>query len=128
MSFYISRSVPGTFESVMENIKEQLHSKDYLIAADIDVQGALKQRLGAELQQISIIGTNTPNVGLKLFNTDPKLGTLLPFSIVLNELNDGKVEVSMIDPEFLFQEIDNPGITQLGVQVKSVFTGILNSL
>lgn len=128
MSFYLSRNVSGSFDRVTEKLKNQLHENDYLIAAEINVQGALKQKLGAELPQISIIGTNTPKVGLKLFSTDPKLGTLLPFSIVLHDLNDGDIEVSMIDPEFLFQSIENPEITRLGVEIKTVFGKILNSL
>jgi len=128
MSFYISRIVPGSFEIVTEKLKTLLHAKDYLIAADINVQGALKQKLDADLPKITIIGTNTPKVGFQLFNTDPKLGVLLPFSIVLHELEEGDVEVSMIDPTFLFMHVDNSEIIQLGAEVKDVFLEILNSL
>ena len=128
MSYYISRNVPGSFTSVMDNLKNKLHENDYLIAADIDVQAALKQKLDADLPQISIIGTNTPKVGLQLFSSDPKLGTLLPFSIVLHDLGDNYVEVSMVNPEFLFQATGNPTITKLGTEVKIVFNDILGSL
>jgi len=128
MSFYISRNVPGRFDEVSERLKNQLHANDYLIAADIDVQGALKQKLDADLPKISIIGTNTPNVGFKMFSRDPKLGTLLPFSIVLHDLDEGSVEVTMIDPEFLFHPVDNPELTQLGTEIKTVFNKILDSL
>ena len=120
--------VSGSFETVMENLKSKLYAKDYLIAADINVQGALKQKLDADLPKITIIGTNTPKVGLKLFSSDPKLGVLLPFSIVLHDLEEGDVEVSMIDPEFLFQSVDDPEIIQLGAEVKVVFNEILDSL
>ena len=108
MSFYITRNVPGSFASVMDNLKNKLHANDYLIAADIDVQGALKQKLDADLPQISIIGTNTPKVGLQLFSSDPKLGTLLPFSIVLHDLGENYVEVSVVNPEFLFDPTPAP--------------------
>lgn len=128
MSFYISRNVPGSFEIVTEKLKNQLHAKDYLIVADINVQGALKQKLDINLPKISIIGTNTPEVGSQLFKMDPKLGTLLPFSIVLHDLGSANIEVSMVDPTFLFQSVDNPDIIQLGVKVKTTFVEILNSL
>jgi len=128
MSFYISRNVPGSFDEVTEKLKNQLHANDYLIAADINVQGALKQKLDADLPKISIIGTNTPAVGLKMFGSDPKLGTLLPFSIVLHDLDEGEVEVSMIDPEFLFKPVGKPEMSQLGSEIKTVFNEILDSL
>ena len=128
MSFYISRKVSGSFETVTEKLKNQLSEKDYLIAADINVQGALKQKMNADLPKISIIGTNTPEVGLKIFSTDPRLGTLLPFSFVLHDLEDGSIEVSVIEPTFLFQSVEHAGITKLGIEVRDVFLEVLNSL
>jgi len=128
MSFYLSRNVPGQFDAIMEKIVNLLHADDYLIAADIDVQGALKQKLDADLPQIRIICTNTPKVGLQLFSSDPKLGTLLPFSIVLHALSNSEVEVSMVDPEFLMQSVDNPEIKNLMTEVKTVFREILDNL
>jgi uncharacterized protein (DUF302 family) len=112
----------------MARLKDLLHAQNYLIATDINVQGALKQKLDANLPQIHIIGTNTPKVGYQLFSTDPKLGTLLPFSIVLHELSKDKVEVTMIDPEWLFKSVDNADIINLAKEIKLVFKEILESL
>ena len=128
MSFYLNRNVNAAFDTVLEKLKERLHAQDYLIAADIDVQSALKQKLDADLPQIRIIGTNTPKVGLQLFSTDPKLGVLLPFSIVLQSLRNDSVEVTMIDPEWLFRSADNPGIERLAGEIKAVFKEILERL
>ncbi len=128
MSFYLSRIIHDSFEDVLENLQKQLHDHAYLIAANIDVQGSLKERLDADLPQIRIIGTNTPKVGHQLFSTDPKLGTLLPFSIVLHELKESNVEVTMIDPEWLFQSVDNPAITILATEIKQVFEDVLQKL
>jgi len=128
MSFYLSRKIHGTFDAVLEKMENLLHAHDYLIAANIDVQGALKEKLGADLPQIRIIGTNTPKVGYQLFSNDPKLGTLLPFSIVLHATRNDEVEVTMIDPEWLFQSVDNPAISSLASEVKQTFASILEEL
>lgn len=128
MSFYLNRTVESSFENVYENIQSLLHKHGYLIAADIDVQGALKQKLDADLSQIRIIGTNTPEVGLKLFSTDPKLGTLLPFSIVLHEQSSEKIDVTFVDPEWLLGSTENPDIIKLASEIKQVFNSILEDL
>lgn len=128
MSFYLSRTIHDTFAAVTEKLQSLLHEHDYLVAANIDVQGSLKEKLGADLSQIRIIGTNTPKVGFQLFSNDPKLGTLLPFSIVLHELNADQIEVTMIDPEWLFRSVDNPSITNLASEIKQVFKDILARL
>ena len=128
MSFYLSRNVHDSYDAIMAKLKVLLHAQDYLIAADINVQGALKTKLNADLPRIHIIGTNTPKVGFELFSTDPKLGTLLPFSIVLNELGESDVEVAIVDPEWLFKSVDNPDITALARDIKQVFKGVLDCL
>lgn len=128
MSFYLNRYINDSFDAVLTKLKERLHAQDYLIAADIDVQGALKQKLDADLPQIRIIGTNTPKVGYQLFTSDPKYGTLLPFSIVLHELDKNKIEVTMIDPEWLFRSVDNPEIRNLASRIKSTFKETLEQL
>jgi len=128
MSFYLSRKIEGTFEAVLEKLETCLHAHDYLVAANIDVQGALKAKLDADLPQIRIIGTNTPKVGYQLFSNDPKLGTLLPFSIVLHALGNDVVEVTMIDPEWLFRSVDTPALASLATEIKSVFVTILEEM
>lgn len=128
MSFYLNRTVENSFKNVYENIQSLLHKHDYLIAADIDVQGALKQKLDADLAQIRIIGTNTPKVGLELFSADPKFGTLLPFSIVLHEQSSEKVDVTFVDPEWLLGSTENPDIIKLASEIKQVFNSILEDL
>jgi len=128
MPFYLSRCINASFGTVLQNLKDRLHEKEYLVASEIDVQSALKQRLDADLPQISIIGTNTPKVGYTLFSHDPRLGTLLPFSIVLHEISQTEIEVTMIDPQWLFQSIDNTEIQELVEQVKLTFTEILDQL
>ena len=128
MSFFLTRNIHDSFDAVLLRLKDLLHAHDYLIAADINVQGSLKEKLDADLPQIRIIGTNTPKVGFQLFSTDPKLGVLLPFSIVLQSLSNNDVEVTMIDPEWLFRSADNPGVEKLAREIKSVFKGILERL
>jgi len=128
MSFYLSRNVNDSFDTVLSKLKILLHAKDYLIAADINVQGALKQKLNADLPQIRIIGTNTPKVGYKLFSSDPKLGTLLPFSIVLHELGEKNIEVALIDPVWLFRSVNDPDIKTLANEIQQVFLDIIENL
>jgi len=128
MSHYLTRNVSNSFDVILSRLKDLLHAEDYLIATDIDVQAALKQKLNVDLPQIRIIGTNTPKVGYELFTHDPKLGTLLPFSIVLNELDESNVEVAMVNPEWLFSAVDNDRIKTLAAKIHLTFKKILKNL
>ena len=128
MTFHLTRKVHNSFDVILSRLKDLLHHADYLIATDIDVQGALKNKLGVDLPQIRIIGTNTPSVGYQLFTSDPKLGTLLPFSIVLHELDESHVEITMVDPVWLFSSVGDPDIKALAAKIKLTFKEILENL
>ena len=128
MSYYLTRKIHSSFDVILSRLKDLLHDEDYLIASEIDVQGALKQKLGAELPQIRIIGTNTPRVGFQLFSSDPRLGTLLPFSMVIHEIDQSNVEVTMVDPVWLFGSIDSAEINSLAAKIKLTFEKILDNL
>jgi len=128
MSYYLTRTINNSFDVILSRLKDGLHAEDYLIATDIDVQSALKQKLNVNLPQIRIIGTNTPKVGYELFTSDPKLGVLLPFSIVLHEQNESSVEVTMVDPIWLFSSVDNARIKTLAATIHATFNKILENI
>jgi len=128
MPYYLTRTINNSFDVILSRLKDLLHAEDYLIATEIDVQGALKCKLNVDLPKIQIIGTNTPSVGYQLFTSDPKLGTLLPFSIVLHELDENTTEVTMVDPVWLFNAVDNLTIHTMAAKVKLTFKEILENL
>ena len=128
MTYKISRTMTEDFNVVVENLKSALQEQNYLIAAEIDVQSALKMKLDEEIPQTCIICTNTPKVGIQVFRHDPNLGSLLPFSIVVHAVKDNEIEVSAIDPEYLFRSVDSPDMQNLAREVKSVFENLLKSL
>ena len=128
MSYNLSIKKQASFESIVDRVQDLLHQHGYLIAADIDVQNALRTMLDVDMPKTKIIGTNKPEVGHEIFSTDPKMGTLLPFSIVVNESDKDEVEVTTIDPEWLFRHTDKVNIMAHATEVKQVFKEILEKL
>jgi uncharacterized protein (DUF302 family) len=128
MSYFLSKEFHKPFSDVVERLKQSLEAQGYVIAIDIDVTSALKNRIGAEVAETRIIGTNKPEVGQQMFSTDPRMGTLLPFSIVIHTLANGTVEVAMVDPEKLLGLVQLPEITSLAEDIKNTFVEVLNSL
>lgn len=128
MTYFLSKEFHMPFNDVKKKLEQSLEAQGYIIAANIDVTSALKNRVGAEIAETHIIGTNKPEVGKQMFTTDPRMGTLLPFSIVIHALANGAVEVAMIDPEKLLGLVQLPDIMSLASDIKKTFIAVLNSL
>ncbi len=128
MSYFLSKEFHMPLNEVKKKLEQSLEAEGYIIAVNIDVTSALKNKIGAEVAETHIVGTNKPEVGKQMFTTDPRMGTLLPFSIVVHALANGAVEVAMIDPEKLLGLVQLPEITLLAADIKKTFIKVLESL
>ena len=75
-----------------------------------------------------ILGTNKPEVGYKLLTFDHRIGSLLPFSCIVQELSDGKTEVAMVDPVELLAPVGEPEVAAVANEVRDVFRNVLDGL
>jgi uncharacterized protein (DUF302 family) len=55
MSYYIARTVSGTFETVVADVVERLKSQGFGVLSDIDVQATLQAKLGVNTPKYRIL-------------------------------------------------------------------------
>ena len=53
---------------------------------------------------------------------------MLPRDAIVQEHDDGKVEVSAVDPVASMQAIDNPGLAEIAVTVRGKLKSIVDGL
>jgi uncharacterized protein (DUF302 family) len=56
MSYYISKTVEGSFGAVLANVTARLKEQGFGVLTDIDVQATLKSKIGAEIGRYRILG------------------------------------------------------------------------
>ena len=128
MSYYLTKVLETPFDSAIQKLVESLKGFGFGVFADIDAQSVLKEKLNADLPKTRILGTNKPEVGYKLLSADHRIGTLLPFSIIVRALSDSAAEVTLVDPVELLRPVDEPEVSAIAAEVKQVFTAVLDGL
>ncbi len=62
------------------------------------------------------------------FNRNPQVGTLLPCNVIVQQHDDGSVEVSAIDPVTSMQGIGNPDLGRLAGAVREMLRNAVNRI
>ena len=117
MDYHFSKTVSLPFEAAIERATSVLKDNGFGVLTTIDVKETLKKKLDVDFRPYMILGACNPGFAYKALQAEPHIGTMLPCNVIVQDLGDGKVEISAVDPVASMGAIDNP---DLGAVAKSV--------
>jgi uncharacterized protein (DUF302 family) len=122
--YYFSRVVNASLAATIE----ALGNNGFGVLTDIDVQATLKKKPRCELRPYRILGACNPRMAHQALLAEDKIGTMLPCNVVVQELSDGTVEVSAVDPVASMQAIDNPKLAETAAGVRAMLRQVIDEL
>jgi uncharacterized protein (DUF302 family) len=125
--YAIGTTLATSYDQAVPLVKQALMNEGFGVMSEIDVQAALKQKLGVERGRYLIIGACNPSLAHKALEAEPDLGVFLPCNVIVYEALDG-THVSAIDPQSMLGAIDNPVLNEIADEVKSRFERAIASL
>jgi uncharacterized protein (DUF302 family) len=118
MSYYFSKKVEMNFEEAISNVTEELKKEGFGILTEIDVTGTLKKKLNVDFRNYRILGACNPPFAYKALLAEPNIGTMLPCNVIVQELDDGKIEVAAVDPLSSMQAIQNKELQAIAEEIR----------
>ncbi len=128
MSYHNSKTVSYSFDEAIEKVTNELKEFGFGILTEIDVQATLKKKLDVDFRKYKILGACNPPFAHKALSAEKNIGVLLPCNVVVQELEDGKVEVSMVNPMESMQAVENPALEEIASEVSSMMSQALAKL
>lgn len=128
MSYHISTTVDLPFDEAIEKATEALKEKGFGVLTTIDVKATLKKKIDADFRPYTILGACNPGFAHKALLAEPHIGTMLPCNVIVQEREDGKVEVSAVDPMASMQAIENIDLGDIAVTVQGLLKDVIGSL
>ncbi|RMH74960.1 MAG: DUF302 domain-containing protein [Calditrichaeota bacterium] len=128
MSYYFARTVDMSFEEAIDRVTEALKEKGFGILTEIDVKETLKKKLDVDFRKYRILGACNPPFAHKALQAEDKIGLMLPCNVVVQETEDGQVEVSAIDPVASMQAVKNPALEGIANEVRGMLQQVIESL
>jgi len=88
----------------------------------------MKAKLGADFRPYRILGACNPQLAHRALQLEDKIGTMLPCNVIVQQHENGDVEVSAVDPAASMQAVDNPGLAEVAGDVRDRLKRVVDSL
>lgn len=128
MTYYFNKTVDYSFEQAIEKVTEELKKEGFGILTEIDVQGTLKKKIDVDFRKYRILGACNPSFAYKSLSSEPNIGLMLPCNVVVQENNEGKIEVSAIDPIASMMAVENQNLFEVANQVQAKLKNVIENL
>ena len=129
MNFYFSKIVTNqNFEDALKNVTEALKTEGFGILTEINVKETFKKKLDVDFKKYIILGACNPKFAHKALTLEDKLGVFLPCNIVVEEHDNGEVEVSAVDPVASLSSVNNKILENIASEIQQKLKRIIESL
>ena len=128
MSYYFNTTFKGTFEEAIEKVSAELKNEGFGILTEIDVKETFRKKLDVDFKKYKILGACNPNFAHKAISTEDKIGVFLPCNVVVEENENGSVEVTAVDPVSSMVSVNNNALNEIASEVQSRLKKVISNL
>lgn len=128
MSYYFSKKLKMNFDEAILRVTEELKKEGFGILTEIDVNATLKKKLNVDFHKYTILGACNPPFAYRALQAEPKIGTMLPCNVVVEELTDGEIEVAAVDPLASMQSIQNNKLLAIAKEIQLKLKKVIEQL
>jgi len=119
MTYHFSSTVDMKFDDAVACLKEVLKQHNFRVVSELDMKDNFKKALNLEFRPYLVLGACNPQLTYRALQAEDKIGTMLPCTIVVQQHDDGRVEVSAVDPVTSMQAITNVVVNQVAEELRS---------
>jgi uncharacterized protein (DUF302 family) len=129
MEYYHAREFAGRqYDEILALVPEALKKEGFGVLTEIDVARVMKEKLDKNLRPYKILGACNPNFAYQALSLENKIGTMLPCNVVVQELENGNIEVAVVDPMGSMQAVENEGLAEVAAEVQERLKRVLDHI
>jgi uncharacterized protein (DUF302 family) len=128
MSYYFSKVVDDSFDDAIDRVTASLGDAGFGVLTSIDASATMKKKIDVDIPRYTILGACNPHLAYKAIQAEGHIGTMLPCNVLVQEVGDGKVEVSAVDPVASMMAIQNETLGGIATEVQGMIKNVIEGL
>ncbi|MFK5986827.1 MAG: DUF302 domain-containing protein [Pseudomonadota bacterium] len=124
----ISVDITSNMQEAEEKVIAALKNEGFGVLTEIDIKAVLKEKIDVDRKPYKVLGACNPVVANEVLNLLPDVGLLLPCNVVIRELDNEQIKVSIIDPEAMFSVVNDDRLTDKVADIKARFERIIKEV
>jgi uncharacterized protein (DUF302 family) len=117
MNAYFTKLTDKSFDEAITHVTAILKEHGFGIITEIDVKETLKKKIDVDFRPYRILGACNPSFAYKALQTEDKAGIMMPCNVIVQQHNDGKVEITIINPDAAAGAINNKALEDFACEV-----------
>ncbi|MBC8319616.1 MAG: DUF302 domain-containing protein [Bacteroidetes bacterium] len=129
MSYYFNKILKSkNFDEAIKQVTSGLRKEGFGVLTEIDVKETLKKKLDVDFKRYTILGACNPNSAYNILQKEDKIGVFLPCNVIVEEHENGDIEVVAVDPIASFAAVKNDTIGCNLIDIQQKLIRIIHNL
>ena len=107
---WINTKLRLSSDETIERVLTALKVEGFGVLSDIDVQYAMKEKLGVDMSPYRILCACNPPLAYRALQAEPDIGVLPPCNVVVRQDGERHITVASIDPLVMMEMVDKPEV------------------
>lgn len=128
MNYTINKKVNTSFEQAVEDVTAELKKEGFGVITEIDLKEKFKDKLDVDFRKYTILGACNPALAYKAIQQEPSIGVMLPCNVLVQETENGAVEISAINPLSSIGATENSNLQSLAREVSDKLQAVIERM
>lgn len=117
-----------SFDQALAKTIQALKLEGFGVLSDIDVQAAMKDKLGVDISPYRILGACNPALAYQALQAEPDIGLLLPCNVIVRETSSHQTVVGFLDPQIMVALTGKPEVKTVADAAEQRLRRVCSSL
>jgi uncharacterized protein (DUF302 family) len=113
MHYGFRATINGPFDTAVQRVLDTLKAEGFGVLSDIDIQRAMKEKLGKDVAPHRILGACNPPLAYKALQAEADIGLLLPCNVTVRQGDGDNIIVGFLNPDMMVQLTANPALKEV---------------
>lgn len=128
MNYTISKTLNKKIDDTVKTLSAVLKEEGFGVITEIDLKEKFKEKLNINFRRYTILGACNPALAYEAIQIEPNIGVMLPCNILVQEKENGEVEVSAINPLSSIGAVENDRLQSLAKTVSEKLQKVVEGL